>query len=336
MHSLNKRAYKRSAAGIMAGVLALALGGFQATALAQSAANFPTKPVRFILAFGAAGGAPDVTARLIQPKLTEAWGQQIIIDGRSGAGGILGTEAAARSAPDGYTYLITSPAHAINPALHAKLPYDPVADFIPLSVLAEVPNIVIVHPSVPARTVKELIAHAKANPGKLNYGSAGTGSSQHLAGELFSKMASVKMVHVPYKSGPAAVTDLVAGLVQLTFGSSSALPMVRAGKLHALAVTTSQRVSSLPDLPTVSDAALPGYAASAWYIMLAPAKTPRPLLEKVQAETVRALKMPDVKEKLSVASIEVVGSSPAEAEAFLKKEIDKWAAVVKESGAKVN
>jgi tripartite-type tricarboxylate transporter receptor subunit TctC len=329
-------ANKRSAAGIMAGMMAVALGGFQATALAQSAANFPTKPVRFILAFGAAGGAPDVTARLIGPKLTEAWGQQIIIDGRSGAGGILGTEAAARATPDGYTYLITSPAHAINPALHDKLPYDPVADFIPLSVLTEVPNIVIVHPSVPARTVKELIAHARANAGKLNYGSAGTGSSQHLAGELFSKMAGVKMVHVPYKSGPAAVVDLVAGQVQLTFGSSSALPMVRAGKLIALAVTTSQRVSSLPDLPTVSEAALPGYSASAWYIMLAPARTPRPLLEKVQAETVRALKMPDVKEKLSVASIEVVGSSPAEAEAFLKKEIDKWATVVKESGAKAN
>ena len=326
---------KRSTAGIAAGLMAVALGGFQATALAQGAANFPTKPVRFILAFGAPGGAPDVTARLIQPKLTEAWGQQIIIDGRSGAGGILGTEAASKAAPDGYSYLITSPAHAINPALYSKLPYDPVADFIPMSVLVDVPNIVIVHPSVPARTVKELIAHARANPGKLNYGSAGTGSSQHLAGELFSKMAGVKMIHIPYKSGPAAVTDLVAGLVQLTFGSSSALPMVRAGKLQALAVTTPQRVSSLADLPTVSEAALPGYAASAWYIMLAPAKTPKAMMDKVQAEVVRALKMPDVKEKLAIASIEVVGTGPAEAESFLKSELAKWAVIVKESGAKV-
>ena len=315
---------------------ALGMGGFQATALAQGAANFPTKPVRFILAFGAPGGAPDVVARLIGPKLTEVWGQQIIVDGRSGAGGILGTEAAAKSTPDGYTYLITSPSHAINPALYSKLPYDPIADFVPLSLLVDVPNIVVVHPSVPARTVKELIAYAKANPGALNYGSAGTGSSQHLAGELFSKMAGVKMTHIPYKSGPAAVTDLVAGQVQLTFGSSSALPMVRAGKLFALAVTTPNRVSSLPDLPTVSEAALPGYAASAWYIMLAPAKTPRAFIDKVQPEVVKAVKLPDVKEKLAFASIEPIGSTPAEAEAFLKKEIDKWAVIVKESGAKAD
>lgn len=321
-------------AGLSAATVAMVSGAFSTAAFSQ--ANYPNKPVRFILAFGAPGGAPDVAARLISPKLTEMWGQQVIVDGRSGAGGIVGTEAAARSAPDGYSYLITSPAHAINPALYEKLPYDPVADFLPVSLLMEVPNIVVVHPSVPARNIKDLITYAKANPGKLNYGSAGSGSSQHLAGELFSKMAGVKMVHVPYKSGPAAVTDLTAGMVQLTFGSSSALPMVRAGKLFALAVTTSQRVSTLPDLPTVSEAALPGYAASAWYGMFAPAKTPKAMIDKVQADVVRALKMPDVREKLAFASIEPIGSSPAELEAFLKAEMAKWSAIVKESGAKAN
>ncbi len=316
--------------------LILGTAGTTFGSVAWAQANFPTRPVRFILAFGAPGGAPDVAARLIQPKLTEVWGQQVIVDGRSGAGGIVGTEAAAKAAPDGYNYLITSPAHAINPALYSKLPYDPVADFMPVSLLVDVPNIVVVHPSVPARTVKELIAYAKANPGALNYGSAGSGSSQHLAGELFAKMAGVKMIHVPYKSGPAAVTDLVAGQVQLTFGSSSALPMVRAGKLFALAVTTSQRVSSLPDLPTVSEAGLPGYAASAWYAMFAPAKTPKTLIDKVQGDVVRALKMPDVREKLSVASIEPIGSTPAELETFLKSEMAKWSVIVKESGAKAD
>ena len=323
---------KRSAAGLMAGVMAVALGGFQATALAQ--ANFPTKPVRFILAFGAPGGAPDVTARLIQPKLTEAWGQQIIIDGRSGAGGILGTEAASKAAPDGYSYLITSPAHAINPALYSKLPYDPVADFIPMSVLVDVPNIVIVHPSVPARTVKELIAHARANPGKLNYGSAGTGSSQHLAGELFSKMAGVKMTHVPYKGGAAVVTDLLGGQLQLTFGSSTSLPSVRAGKLVALGVTTLRRDPNMPDLPTIAEAALPGYEAAAWYVLLGPAKTPRPIVDKLYGEVQRIFRMPDIREKLAFVSMQPVVSTPDELAAFLKRELAKWSVIVKESGAK--
>lgn len=322
----------KTTAGLL---LAASLTGIQASAWAQGAGNFPLKPVRFILAFGAPGGAPDLVARLIAPRLTEIWGHQVIIDGRSGAGGILGTEAAAKAAPDGYSYLITSPAHAINPALYSKLPFDAVKDFMPVSLLADVPNFVVVHPSVPARTVKGLIAHAMANPGKLNFGSAGTGSSQHLAGELFNKMAGVKMIHVPYKSGPAAVTDLVAGQVQLTFGSSSSLPMVRAGKLHALAVTTSRRVSSLPDMPTVSEAGLPGYAASAWYAMFAPAGSPRGIVDKVQADVVKVIRLTDTREKLNAASIETVGSSAAELEAFLKSEMTKWAAIVKESGAKV-
>ena len=293
--------------------------------------TYPNKPVRFVLSFP--GGAPDILARLIAPKLTEIWGQQVLIDPRSGAGGILGTDAVAKAPPDGYTYLIASPSHAINPSLYSKLPYDSIADFAPVSQLVEVPNIVIINPNVPARSVKELIAYAKANPGKLYYGTSCCGSSQHLAAELFAKMASIKIVHVPYKAAPAVVIDLIAGQVQLTFGSSAALPNVRTGKLVALAVTTARRISSLPDLPTVAEAGLPGYEASAWYAMFAPARTPRLSVEKVQVDLARVLKMPDIYEKLAPLAIEPIGSKPAELESFLKREIAKWSVVVKESGA---
>ncbi len=303
-----------------------------ALAQAPSADTWPVKPVRLVLSFP--GGAPDILARLIAPKLTDMWGQQVIVDPRSGAGGIVGTDVVAKAPGDGYTFLIASPSHAINPSLYPKLPYDSVADFVGVSKLAEVPNIVIVHPAVPARTLKDLIAYLKANPGKVNYGTSCCGSSQHLAGELFSKMAGVKILHVPYKSGPQVVIDLVAGQVQLTFGSSSAMPNVRSGKLVALAVTTAQRVSSIPDLPTVAEAALPGYEAAAWYAMFAPARTARSIVNRVQADAARALVMPEVREKLTAVAIEPVGSTPAEMDAFLKREIAKWSVVVKESGAK--
>lgn len=303
-------------------------------ALAQvpSPEAWPVKPVRLVLSFP--GGAPDIIARLIAPKLTDTWGQQVIVDPRSGAGGIVGTDVVAKAPGDGYTFLIASPSHAINPSLYPKLPYDSINDFIGVSKLAEVPNIVIVHPAVPARTLKELIAYLKANPGKVNYGTSCCGSSQHLAGELFSKMAGVKILHVPYKSGPQVVIDLVAGQVQLTFGSSSAMPNVRSGKLVALAVTTAQRVSSIPDLPTVAEAALPGYEAAAWYAMFAPARTARSIVNRVHADVAKALVMPDVREKLTAVAIEPVGSTPAEMDAFLKREIAKWSVVVRESGAK--
>lgn len=313
---------------------ALMLQFLAQVALAQvpSPEAWPVKPVRLVLSFP--GGAPDILARLIAPKLTDMWGQQVIVDPRSGAGGIVGTDAVAKAPGDGYTFLIASPSHAINPSLYPKLPYDSINDFVGVSKLAEVPNIVIVHPAVPARTLKELIAYLKANPGKVNYGTSCCGSSQHLAGELFSKMAGVKILHVPYKSGPQVVIDLVAGQVQLTFGSSSAMPNVRSGKLVALAVTTAQRVSSIPDLPTVAEAALPGYEAAAWYAMFAPARTARSIVNRVQADVAKALVMPDVREKLTAVAIEPVGSTPAEMDAFLKREIAKWSVVVKESGAK--
>ena len=321
----------RTSAAFLA--LSVAFGvATEVCAQSPTADAYPSRPVRLVLSFP--GGAPDIIARLIAPKLTDAWRQQVLVDPRSGAGGIIGTDAVAKAAADGYTYLIASPSHAINPSLHTNLPYDSIADFAPVSLLAEVPNIVIIHPSVPARSIKELVAYAKANPGQIQYGTSCCGSSQHLAAELFAKMAGVNIVHVPYKAGPQVVVDLVAGQVKLTFGSSSAMPNVRSGKLVALAVTTARRVSSLPDLPTVAEAGLPGYEASAWYAMFAPAKTPRIIVDKVQDDVAKALKSSDVREKLSQLVIEPVGSKPAELDAFLKKEIAKWSVVVRESGIK--
>ncbi|HKA43968.1 MAG TPA: tripartite tricarboxylate transporter substrate binding protein [Burkholderiales bacterium] len=301
-----------------------------------AAQAYPAKPIRFVLAFGAPGGAPDTIARSIGPKLTDAWGHQVIVDPRTGAGGTIATEIVAKAPPDGYTMLLASPSHAINSALYSRLPYDPVADFAPVTLVADVPNIVVVHPSVPARSVRQLIALAKARPGALLYGSAGSGSSQHLAGELFQKMAGVRMVHVPYKGGGAVVIDLIAGQLQLTFGSTTSLPGIRSGRLVALAVTTAKRVGVLPDLPTVAEAGLPGYEAAAWYAVFAPARTPRSIIEKVQTEIARAMRLPDVRERLGPQLIEPVGSSPSELGAFLRQEIAKWGAIVRESGAKAD
>ncbi len=289
-----------------------------------------------MLPFGAPGGAPDIVARLLAPKLTEAWSQQIVVDPRVGAGGTIGTEVVANAAPDGYTILLTSPSHAINVTLYSKLPYDAVADFVPITQLVEVPNILVIHPSLPARSVPQLIALAKSKPGSLNYGSAGNGSSQHLAGELFKKMAGVSMVHIPYKGGGGVVVDLIAGQVQLTFGSSTSMPYVRSGRLVALAVTTSQRVQSLPNLPTIAESGLPGYEASAWYGLFAPARTPKPIVDKLQSEVARILKLPDVRERLAFETIQPVGSGSAEFSEFLKREIVKWGAIIKESGARVD
>jgi tripartite-type tricarboxylate transporter receptor subunit TctC len=310
-----------------------------ACALASGGAHaqqYPSRPVRFVLPYGAPGGSPDIIARTIGAKLTEAWGQQVVVEPRVGAGGTIGTEVVANAAPDGYTILLTSPSHAINVTLYSKLAYDAVADFAPITQLVEVPNILVIHPSLPARTVKELIALAKSKPGSLNYGSAGSGSSQHLAGELFRKMAGVNMVHIPYKGGGGVVIDLMAGQVQLTFGSATSLPYVRSGRLVALAVTTLQRVTSVPNLPTIAESGLPGYEAAAWYALFAPARTPKAIVDKLQSEVARILKLADVRERLAFETIQPVGSTPAEFAEFLKREIVKWGAIIRESGAKVD
>jgi tripartite-type tricarboxylate transporter receptor subunit TctC len=308
-----------------------------AAAPAGAAGEFPTRPVRFVLSFGAPGGTPDIIARTLGAKLTQVWGKQVVIDPRPGGGGILAAEIVATAVPDGYTIFLASPSHLINSSLHAKLAYQPIADFAAITQVADVPNILSIHPSVPARTVRDLITVAKAKPGTLNYGTAGTGSSQHLSGELFKKMAGVNIIHVPYKTAGAAMIDLIAGRVEISFASNSSLPHIRAGRLVALAVTSAKRSAGLPDLPTIAEAALPGYEAAGWYGILAPARTPMPIILGIRNTVVKVLQEPDMREQLAANTIDVlVSPTPAAFTAFLVKENAKWNALVKESGAKVD
>jgi len=290
-----------------------------------------------VLTFGAPGGSPDTIARAVGARLTEMWGMQVVIDPRPGAGGMLATEIVARTTPDGYTIMLVSPSHVINPALHAKVAYDPFKDFAPVTQAAEVPNVLSIYPGVPARTMKDLIALAKAKPGSLSYGSAGTGSSQHLAGELFREMAGVNIVHVPYKVASTANLDLIAGRIQIAFAATSSLNFIRDGRLIGLAVTSARRNPALPELPTVAEAGLPGYEAAAWYGVLAPAGTPKAIIARLHRDFSDALAHPGVREKLAAQTIESVTSASPEAFlAFLRREHDKWGAVVRKSGAKAD
>ena len=323
---------------IMRRVLGFATGLLLAAGAGNILAqDFPRRPVRFVLTFGAPGGSPDTIARAVGARLTEMWRMQVVIDPRPGAGGMLATEIVARTTADGYTIMLVSPSHVINPALHAKVSYDPFKDFAPVTQAAEVPNILSIYPGVPARTVKELIALAKAKPGSLSYGSAGTGSSQHLAGELFREMAGVNIVHVPYKVASTANLDLIAGRIQVAFAATSSLNFIRDGRLVGLAVTSARRNPALPDLPTVAEAGLPGYEAAAWYGVLAPAGTPKAILAKLHRDFSDALAHPSVREKLAAQTIESVTSASPEAFlAFLRREYDKWGTVVRKSGAKAD
>lgn len=300
----------------------------------SAAQTFPERPIRLVLSFGAPGGTPDTIARTVAPKLSEMYGRQVVVDPRSGAGGVLGTEIAAHAPADGYTWVIVSPAHAINPALR-KLPYDSLKDFTPVTQLVENPNILSVYPQIGVRSVEQLIALARAKPGALAYGSAGVGSSQHLSGELFNTMAGVKTVHVPYKGGAAAVLDLIAGRVQFTFGAGTSLPHIKAGRLTALAVTTAKRNSQMPDLPTIAEAGLPGYEAGVWYGLLMPAGVPAAIVDKVHRDWATALNMPDVRKVLANITADVAPSpSPKAFGEFLAAQTTKWAEVVRASGAK--
>lgn len=303
---------------------------------ASAAETWPVRPVRFILSFGAPGGSPDLIARRVGPKLTEMWGKQVVIDPRSGAGGVLGTDIAAKAPPDGYTMVMVSPAHAINPSLRS-LPYDSVKDFEPVTKLAELPNILAIYPPVGARNVQELTALAKAKPGVYSFGSAGVGSSQHLAGELFRKMAGINILHVPYKGGAAVVIDLVAGRVHMTFGSNTSIPNIRAGRLRAIAVTTLKRSPAMPDIPTMHESGYPGYEAAAWYGLLLPARTPQVIVNKLHRDFSAALQLPDVREAFLPDTIDAAPSaSPREFAAFLAAETVKWGALVRETGAKAD
>ncbi len=299
-------------------------------------AQYPTKALRFIMPFPPGGGT-DTLGRIIGQKLSEVLAQQVIIDNRPGAGANIGAEIAAKSPPDGYTLLMGNIAHAINVSLYSKLSYDLVKDFAPVTLLASTPNILVVHPSVPARSVKELIALAQARPGQLDYASSGSGSSAHLAAELFNMMASVKMTHVPYKGGGPAVIALIGGQCSVGFATTpSVIAHVKAAKLRGLAVTSAQRSPATPDLPTISEAGVPGYEAGTWYGVLVPAGTSGEIVARLNAEFVKLLKLPDVRERLDAAGFEAIGTTPEQFAAYVRSEIEKWAKVVKASGARAD
>jgi tripartite-type tricarboxylate transporter receptor subunit TctC len=285
----------------------------------------------------AVGGAADVVPRIVGPKLVETWGQQLIVDNRPGAAGIIGSELVAKSPANGYTLLLAAVAHAINPGLYKKLPYDLVKDFAPVTLLASTPSVVMLNPSVPANSVKEFVALAKAKPGQFNFGSPGNGTSSHLAAELFSSMAGVKMTHVSYKGPAAALIDLLGGRIEFYINTlPSAMPHVRAKKLKVLAITSLNRTALLPDLPTVSESGVPGYEMTSWYGVLAPNGTPREVIQKLSSDFVRAIRIPEVSEKLNEAGAEPVANTPEQYAAFIRNELKKWAKVVQESGAKVD
>jgi len=305
------------------------------SALAQ--APFPTKPVRLVVPFPA-GGTTDILARAAAQKLSETLGQQVIVDNRPGAGGNIGAELVAKAPADGYTLLMgTVGTHAINPSLYAKMPYDHVKDFAPVILVAGVPNVLVVNPDLPFKTVADVVAYAKANPGKLNFASSGSGTSIHLSGELFKVMAGVQMTHVPYKGSAPALTDLIGGQVQLMFDNlPSALPQIKGGKLRAVAVTSTTRAAALPDVPTVAESGLPGFESSSWFGILAPAGTPKDIIAKINTDVQKWLSTPEAKEKLLGQGAIAAGGSPDEFAKHIQAETAKWAKVVKESGAKVD
>jgi len=313
-------------------VMLLATSG----ACAATPTDYPTKPIRMIVGF-APGGGTDTTARAISIKLAESLGQQVIVDNRAGAAGNIATELVAKAAPDGYTILLgTIAALAINPSLYrTKLPFDSVRDFAPIIQAVDSTNILSLHPSVPAANVKELIALAKTKP--LNYGSSGVGGTGHLAGELFNSMAGTKMTHIPYKGGGPAMIDLVGGQVQLVFATAaSAVPQIKAGKIKGIAVTTIKRSALMPNIPTIAESGLPGFDANNLYGLLAPAKTPRPLIMRLNAEVTKVLAMPDVKDFLFNQGLDPAPGTPEQFGAYIKSEITKWAKVVKDSGARAD
>ena len=307
---------------------------FSCAALDAAAQAYPAKSVRVIAGFPPASGA-DITARVIGAKLYDVLGQQFLVDNRPGAGSNIAAEIAAKSPPDGYTLFIGTVANAINATLYSKLPFDFARDFAPVALTTAAPNVLVVHPSVPARSVRELVALARSRPGQLNFASAGTGTAPHLSGELFKAMAGVSLVHIPYKGSPPAVTDLLAGEVALMFApASSVLPQVQAGRLRALAVTTSSRLPSLPDLPTVAESGLKGYETLTWFGFVAPAKTPPAIVTRLNTEIVKVLALPDVRNQFAIQGIETFGGTPERFAEYIRDEIAKWAKAIKLSGAK--
>jgi tripartite-type tricarboxylate transporter receptor subunit TctC len=299
-------------------------------------AQYPTRSVRLILPFPPGGGT-DTMARAVGPKLGEALGQQVVLDNRPGGGANIGPEIAAKAPPDGYTMLMITVAHAVNATLYTKLGYNLARDFVPVSLIGSTPQIVVVHPSVPVKNIKELIALAKARPGQLEFPSSGSGSAPHLAGELFNSMAGTKMLHIPYKGGGPAMVALVSGEGAVGFATApSVIGHVKSGRVRALAVTTAQRAPLLPDVPTVAESGVPGYDAGAWYGFLVPTGTPKEAIARLETETIKVLKLADVKQRLATTGMDTIGTSADEFSKFLRSEIDKWGKVVKAIGMKVD
>ncbi len=318
-----------------AAALALCMLAPAQPAGAQGAEGYPSKSIRMIVPFPP-GGPNDILGRVIGAELSKQVGQQVVIDNRGGAGGTIGTDLAAKAAPDGYTLLLAGTASlSINPSLMAKLPYDAVNDFAPITLLATAPSLLIVHPSLPVKTVRDLIVLAKAKPGSLNYASAGIGTPPHLAGELFKVMTGVSLVHVPYKGGGPALTDLLAGQVELYFsGISSALQLAKDGKVRPIAVTSLKRTAVAPELPTFAEAGVPGYEVGNWYAVVVPARTPAPVIARLNGELVKATHNPEIKRRFLELGADPVGSTPEELTKYQRAEIEKWAKVIKSAGIK--
>jgi tripartite-type tricarboxylate transporter receptor subunit TctC len=315
--------------------LVAALLLFLASALA-GAQDWPSRPVRLILPFPPGGGT-DILGRLIAERLSASLGQPVVTENRGGAGGNVGAEAAARSAPDGYTIVLVAPSLAISPTLYSKINYDPVKDFAAVSLVATVPNVMITQPSLPAENLQAFIAYARSRPGALNFGSGGAGTSNHLAGELFNIVTGTKLVHVPYKGVNLAMQDVLAGNVHLVFiGIPAAAPHIKAGKLRALALVAPQRSGALPDVPTVAEAGLRDFEVTTWYGVLAPAGTPRSIVVRLNAELVKIMHSSELKERLAATGTEPLTSTPEEFAAYIKREIAKWGDVIRKSGAKAD
>jgi tripartite-type tricarboxylate transporter receptor subunit TctC len=315
--------------------MALAAAGFAfpPAATAQAPAAYPTKPIRFLVGF-APGGTTDILARGLAQKMSESMGQSVIVENRAGANTSIATELVARAAPDGHTILLNAQGHATNATL-MKLSFDAVRDFAFITLAAETQNLIVLHPSFPARNVRELIAFSKKRPGEINYASSGTGTTVHLSAELFQLMAGVKWVHIPYKGGAPAMTDMLAGQTSLMFGSMlTVIEHARAGKLRAIAVTGDKRATGVPDIPTVAESGVPGYNVTAWYGVAAPAKTPSAIVERLNSEIVRALKAPDLRQRLVSQGVDPVGNTPQQYTAFVQNEVQKWAKVIKAANIK--
>ncbi len=309
----------------------LAMAAMPRFAPAQS---YPSKPIRFVVPF-APGGGSDTHARIVAQKMTELFGQPVVVDNRAGAGTLIGTEVAAKAAPDGYTIFIVTIAHPVNAAIHAKLPFDPVKDFAPISWMTSGPLVLAVHPSLTAGSVKELVAMAKAKPGQLHYSSGGIGTSNHLAGELFKSMARIDITHIPYKGGAPGMTAVLSNEVAMTFGNILATPpLMKSGRLRGLAVTGLKRSPALPELPTMDEAGVAGYEVGNWYGLVTRAGTPQAAISRLHDAVIKILKMPDVNEKLSTQGLEIVGSTPKELGDHIVREIKKWGGIVRAAGIK--